>query len=73
MIGSAIERGSFIFVYDDDGHLLFSKARGSAPTDGLIGFTGSTVTVRYGSIISTYGDDGMTLYAKALSGINCVS
>jgi hypothetical protein len=82
-IGSAIERGSFIFAYDEHGRTLFSKARGSGPKeracsstadcdlianhegdfaaqdvgdliavmDGLLGFTGSTVTVRFGSIM----------------------
>jgi hypothetical protein len=64
-IGSAIERGSLIYVYDEEGRTLFSKAKGSGPNDGLMGFTGSTVTVRLASIIYTYGQDGMTLYAKA--------
>ena len=64
-IGSAIERGSQIDVFDEHGRTLFSKARGSGPRDGLLGFTGSTVTMRYGSIIYTYDEDGMTLYAKA--------
>jgi hypothetical protein len=64
-IGSAIERGSFIFVYDENGHVLYSKATGNGANDGLIGFTGSTVTARYGSIIYTYDERGMTIYAKA--------
>jgi hypothetical protein len=64
-IGSAMERGSFIFAYDEHGHVLFSKAIGNGADDGLIGFTGSTVTVRLGSIIYTYGADGTTIYAKA--------
>ena len=65
MIGSVIERGSFIFAYDQHGRTLFSKARGSGPEDGLLGFSSSTVTVRYGSIIYTYDERGMTIYAKA--------
>jgi hypothetical protein len=65
MIGSALERGSLIYVYDEHGRTLFSKAKGSGPDDGLLGFTGSTVTARFGSIIYTYGEDGQTLYAKA--------
>ena len=65
MIGSAIERGSLIHVYDERGMTLFSKARGSGPKDGLIGFTGSTVTVQFGSVIHTYDEKGMTLYSKA--------
>ena len=47
-IGSAIERGSLICVFDEHGITLFSKAKGSGPNDGLLGFTGSTVTVRFG-------------------------
>ena len=46
MIGSAIERGSFIFAYDEHGRMLFSKAGGSGPKDGLLGFTHSSVTAR---------------------------
>jgi hypothetical protein len=64
-IGSAIERGSLIQVFDERGRTLFSKARGSGPKDGLLGFTGSTVTARYGSIIYTYDERGMTIYSKA--------
>jgi hypothetical protein len=64
-IGSAIERGSLICVYDEHGRTLFSKARGSGPKDGLLGFTTSTVTARYGSIIYTYDEKGMTIYSKA--------
>ena len=65
MIGSALERGSLIVVYDEKGMSLFSKAKGSGPHDGLLGFTGSTVTVRFGSVIYTYGERGQTVYAKA--------
>ena len=65
MIGSALERGSLIVVYDEKGMSLFSKAKGSGPHDGLLGFTGSTVTVRFGSVIYTYGVNGQTVYAKS--------
>ena len=64
-IGSAIERGSLICVYDERGITLFQKAKGSGAKDGLLGFTGTTVTVRFGSIIYTYDEKGMTIYAKA--------
>ena len=65
MIGSALERGSLIVVYDEKGMSLFSKSKGSGPHDGLLGFTGSTVTVRFGSVIYTYGEHGQMVYAKA--------
>jgi hypothetical protein len=64
-IGSAIERGSLIQVFDEYGRTLFSKARGNGPHDGLLGFTSSTVTVRFGSVITTFDARGMTIYAKA--------
>jgi len=41
------------------------KVRGNGPNDGLLGFTGSTVTVRFGSVIYTYDQRGTTNYAKA--------
>jgi hypothetical protein len=63
MIGSALERGSLIVVYDEKGMSLFSKAKGSGPQDGLLGFTGSTVTVRFGSVVYTYDAHGLTVYA----------
>jgi hypothetical protein len=64
-IGSALERGSLIYAFDEHGRTLFAKAKGSGPKDGLVGFTSSTVTVQYGSILYTYDQKGMTLYAKA--------
>ena len=65
MIGSALERGSPIYVFNQDGRMLFSTARGSRASDGLLGLTGSTVTVRFGSIIYTYDEGGQTVHAKA--------
>jgi hypothetical protein len=64
-IGSALEHGSSIFVFDDRGQTLFSKAKGSGADDGLLSFTGSTVTIRFGSVIYTYDEDGHTIYAKS--------
>ena len=63
-IASAVERGSQVFVYDERGLMLFTKANGSGPHDGLLGFTGSSVTVRSGSVIITYGEYGQILYSK---------
>jgi hypothetical protein len=63
-IGSAIERGSQVFVYNEAGQMLYSKPKGSGPTDGLLGFTGSTVTVRSGSVVFIYGLHGEIVYSK---------
>jgi hypothetical protein len=64
-IGSAIERDSFVYVFDEHGHTLYAKVIGSGPKDGLLGFTSTTVTIRFGSIIYTYDEHGQTLYAKS--------
>jgi len=63
-IASAIERGSVILVYDHEGQMLFSKANGSGPHDGLVGYTATTVTVRNGLSITTYAEDGQILFTR---------
>jgi hypothetical protein len=64
-IGSVIEHGSYLYVYDEHGRSLFSKARGNGAKDGLLGYTSGTVTMRYGSLVYTYGLRGEVLHAKA--------
>jgi hypothetical protein len=51
-------------VYDERGLMLYSKPKGSGPTDGLLGFTPSSVTVRSGSTVFTYGPTGQIIYTK---------
>jgi hypothetical protein len=63
-IASAIERGSQVFVYDERGQMLFAKPKGSGPRDGLLGFTGTTVTLRSGSVVFIYGLHGEIVYSK---------
>jgi hypothetical protein len=41
MIGSALERGSLIVVYDEKKISLFSKVKGSGPQDGPSALTGT--------------------------------
>jgi hypothetical protein len=52
-------------VYDQHGRTLLYKAKRSGAKDGLLGFTGSAVTLRSGSITYTYHQHGQTLFAKA--------
>jgi hypothetical protein len=57
-IGSAVQRGALVYVYDERGRQLFAKA-------GTIGgYTGSTVTLKNGSITYTYDERGRQLFAK---------
>lgn len=57
-IGNAVEKGSSVYVYDEKGHQLFTKSRGSQPTDGLKGYTSTTVNMRRGNTIYTYDAKG---------------
>ena len=51
-------------MYDERRQMLFSKPKGAGPHDGLLGFTGSAVTIRAGSVSYVYGEHGQMLYTK---------
>jgi hypothetical protein len=54
VIGTAVQRGATIFVYDERGrHLSNIQAR-----DGLQSYTGNTVSVRSGSMIFVFDGRG---------------
>ena len=57
-IGNAVEKGSSIYVYDEKGHQLFTKPKGSQAGDGLKGYTSHTVKIKRGSTIYTYNEKG---------------
>jgi hypothetical protein len=57
-IGNAVQRGSFVYVYDEKGRQLCTVSAGSGPNDGLKGYTSSTVNVRRGAFIYTYDEKG---------------
>lgn len=58
MIGSAIQRGSTVYVYNEKGSVLSTIPSSSKPGEGLTGFTSSTVSVRRGSTVYTYNERG---------------
>ena len=59
-IGSAVQRGSLVYVYDGKGRLT-SLLAGKEPKDVLQGYTSSTVSVHRGSLIYTYDERGRRL------------
>lgn len=63
-IGSAMERGSIVYVYDERGRLLYTRPAGTNREDGLQGFTSSTVTIRRGRSIYVYDDRGRLVYVR---------
>ena len=63
-IASAVERGSYIYVYNDMGNQICAiSGGGSGPKDGLKGYTASTVSVRRGSYIYLYNAKGNQISA----------
>ncbi len=60
-IATAVQRGGFVYVYDDHGQVLSTLPTGSDPSDGLQGYTGSTVSVRRGGFVYIYNEKGMVI------------
>lgn len=60
MIASAKQNGSSVYVYDEKGHILFTK------TGTLMGFTSTSVTIKSssGSTLYTYDEKGHILFTK---------
>jgi hypothetical protein len=57
-IGNAVQRGDWVYIYDEKGRQIGSVSAGSRGEDGLKGYTSSTVNVRRGDWIHTYDEKG---------------
>ena len=57
-IGNAVQKGAFVYIYDEKGHQTASISVGNDKNDGLRGYTSSTVNVQRGTFIYTYDDKG---------------
>jgi hypothetical protein len=64
-IGNAVQRGSWVYIYDDKGRQIASVSAGSDKGDGLTGYTSTTVNVRRGSWIYTYDEKGHQVRSTA--------
>ena len=60
-IGSAVQRGAHVFLYDDRGQQLAMLQAGNGDEDGLTGYTARTVTIRRGAHVFTYDQTGRQL------------
>jgi hypothetical protein len=65
-IGSVIEKGSQVIAYDEQNRQIFIKMKGQKPDDGVQGYTGSTVSIRYGSQLLTYNEKGRQISARSI-------
>ena len=57
-IGSAVQRGGFVYVHDERGRQLCALPAGHGPEDGLQGYTGATVSVRRNGFVHTHDEKG---------------
>lgn len=57
-ISNVVQRGSYVYLYNEKGHQVCGIHVGSGPDDGLTGYTSSTVNIRQGSYIYTYDEKG---------------
>jgi hypothetical protein len=58
-IGHAVQHGTLVYVYDQNGKQITSiSAPGRWPDDGLKGFTATAIHVRKGALIYAYDETG---------------
>jgi len=60
-IGTVVQRGSVIHVYDEDRNQISTIAAGSGPDCELEGYTAATVSIRRGNLIYMYDEHGRQL------------
>jgi hypothetical protein len=60
-IGSVVQRGAFVFVYNERGGLLTMIGTGGGPDDGLKAYTGATVSLKRGRFNFIYDERGRQL------------
>lgn len=65
-IGSAVQRGTYVYVKDERGRDLCQLQAGSGPNDGLLGYTGTTVSIRRGNNVYTYSDKGRNIGQRSV-------
>ncbi|NLD98611.1 MAG: hypothetical protein GX640_01945 [Fibrobacter sp.] len=53
-IGNAVQRGNFVYIYNEKGVQTGSASAGNGPNDGLKGYTSSTVNIRRGNFIYSH-------------------
>lgn len=57
-IGAAIQKGTHVWVYDEDNRLLFNRQ------GELMGYTARSISLNNGSSIITYNEKGSTVSIK---------
>jgi hypothetical protein len=63
-IGSVTLRGNVALVYDELGRQLSTIPVGFGANDGLLGYTGSSMSLRFGAMILTYDAQGRQIGSR---------
>ena len=63
-IGNAIERNSYVYIYDEKGRQVASIPCGTQEGNGLKGYTSTTVNVQRGRYIYTYNERGLRIASR---------
>ena len=59
MIATAVQNGSYVYVYDERGNQLYSKS------GVLVGFTSTSVSVKNGNYVHVYDEKGNTMFSRS--------
>jgi hypothetical protein len=57
-IATAVQRGAWVYVYNETNQQLFTQSAGSGLNDGLKGYTSHSVTIQRGSWLYSYNEHG---------------
>lgn len=64
-IQMAVQRGIFVYIYNESNSMCGTVHAGTGPNDGLQGYTSSTVNVRRGSFIYCYNEKGHMISTRS--------
>jgi hypothetical protein len=62
-IGNVVQRGPFIYIYNENNKQTGAVSSGSGPNDGLKGYTPSQVNIQHGPFIYSYNESGQQVGA----------
>jgi hypothetical protein len=65
-IGSAVQRGAYVYVRDERGRELCQLQAGKGPNDGLLGYTGTTISIRRGNNVYVYSEKGRNISQRTV-------
>lgn len=57
-IGSVIERGGYVYIYDEKGSQLANVAIGTGTDHVFLGYTTTRISIRRGTYIYLYDEKG---------------